>query len=211
MKIGIIGAGCIGATVAKLFVEAGHEVVIANSRGAETLADKAADTGAAAMNVEDAARFGEVVLVAIPLGKYRTLPADAFAGKIVIDANNYYPERDGQIAALDENSMSSSELVAAHLHGARIVKAFNTIYYVHLAEQGDRNLPLEDRRAIFVAGDDAEAKKTVFALIEEIGFAPFDTGNLRDGGLTQEPGTALYNRELTANDAHALLSGNGGY
>jgi predicted dinucleotide-binding enzyme len=163
------------------------------------------------MNVEDAARFGEVVLVAIPLGKYRTLPADAFAGKIVIDANNYYPERDGQIAALDENSMSSSELVAAHLHGARIVKAFNTIYYVHLAEQGDRNLPLEDRRAIFVAGDDAEAKKTVFALIEEIGFAPFDTGNLRDGGLTQEPGTALYNRELTANDAHALLSGNGGY
>jgi hypothetical protein len=211
MKIGIIGAGCIGATVAKLFVEAGHEVVIANSRGAETLADTATDTGAAAMNVEDAARFGEVVLVAIPLGKYRTLPADAFAGKIVIDANNYYPERDGQIAALDENSMSSSELVAAHLHGARIVKAFNTIYYVHLAEQGDRNLPLEDRRAIFVAGDDAEAKKTVFALIEEIGFAPFDTGNLRDGGLTQEPGTALYNRELTANDAHALLSGNGGY
>jgi predicted dinucleotide-binding enzyme len=211
MKIGIIGAGCIGATAAKLFVQAGHEVAIANSRGAETLADTAAAIGAAAMNVKDAARFGEVVLVAIPLGKYQTLPAEAFAGKIVIDANNYYPERDGQIIALDENSMSSSELVAAHLQGARVVKAFNTIYYVHLAEQGDPNLPLEERRAIFVAGDDAEAKKTVSALIEEIGFTPFDTGNLRDGGLTQEPGTALYNRELKVNDAHALLSGNGGY
>lgn len=211
MKIGIIGAGSIGATAAKLFVEAGHEVAIANSRGAETLADTSAETGATAMNAEDSARFGEVVLVAIPLGKYQTLPAGAFAGKIVIDANNYYPERDGQIAALDENSTTSSELVAAHLQGARVVKAFNTIYFVHLAEQGDPNLPLADRRAIFVAGDDARAKKTVSALIEEIGFAPFDTGNLRDGGLTQEPGTALYNRELTANDAHALLSGNGGY
>ena len=211
MKIGIVGAGNIGATAAKLFVEAGHEVAIANSRSAEPLTDTAAETGASAMNLEDAARFGEVVLVAIPLGKYQTLPAEAFAGKIVIDANNYYPERDGQIAALDENSMTSSELLAAHLQGARVVKAFNTIYYVHLAEQGDRNLPLEERRAIFVAGDDANAKKTVSALIEEIGFAPFDTGNLRDGGLTQEPGTALYNVELKPNDAHALLSGNGGY
>jgi predicted dinucleotide-binding enzyme len=211
MKIGIIGAGYIGSTAAKLFAQAGHEVAISNSRGAETLANVAAETGAAAMNLEDAARFGEVVLVAIPLGKYQTLPAEAFAGKIVVDANNYYPERDGQITELDENSMTSSELVAAHLKGSRIVKAFNTIYYVHLAEQGDTNLPLEDRRAIFVAGDDAEAKKMVSALIEEIGFAPVDTGNLRDGGLTQEPGTAVYNRELTANDAHALLSGSGGY
>jgi predicted dinucleotide-binding enzyme len=211
MKIGIIGAGYIGSTAAKLFVKAGHEVAISNSRGAETLGDAAKETGAAAMNLEDAAHFGEVVLVAIPLGKYRTLPAEAFAGKIVVDANNYYPERDGNIVELDENSISSSELIAAHLKNARVVKAFNTIYYKHLAEQGDTNLPLEDRRAIFVAGDDAEAKKIVSDLIEEIGFAPFDTGNLRDGGLTQEPETALYNRELTANDARALLSGNGGY
>jgi 8-hydroxy-5-deazaflavin:NADPH oxidoreductase len=211
MKIGIIGAGYIGSTAARLFVEAGHEVAISNSRAAETLADAAAEIGAAAMNTEDAARFGEVVLLAIPLGKYQTLPAEEFAGKIVIDANNYYPERDGQITELDENSMSSSELVAAHLKNARVVKAFNTIYYKHLAEQGDTNLPLEDRRAIFVASDDTEAKKIVSDLIEEIGFAPVDTGNLRDGGLTQEPGTAVYNRELTANDAHALLSSNGGY
>jgi hypothetical protein len=211
MKIGIIGAGYIGSTAAKLFVRAGHEVAISNSRGAETLADVAAETGATAMNTEDAASFGEVVLVAIPLGKYQTLPAEEFAGKIVIDANNYYPERDGNIKELDENSMTSSELVAVHLKDSRIVKAFNTIYYEHLAKQGDTNLPLEDRRAIFVASDDAEAKKKVSALIEEIGFAPFDTGNLRDGGLTQEPGTAVYNNELTANDAHALLSGNGGY
>lgn len=211
MKIGIIGAGYIGSTAAKLFVQAGHEVVVSNSRGAETLAGVAAETGATAMNTGDAARFGEVVLVAIPLGKYQTLPAEEFAGKIVIDANNYYPERDGNITELDENSMTSSELVAAHLKDSRIVKAFNTIYYEHLAKQGNTNLPLEDRRAIFVAGDDAEAKKIVSDLIEEIGFAPVDTGNLRDGGLTQEPGTAIYNQELTANDARALLSGSGGY
>lgn len=211
MKIGIIGAGNIGATAAKLFARAGHEVAIANSRGAETLKDVATETGAAAMNVEDAARFGEVILIAIPLGKYQTLPADALAGKIVVDANNYYPERDGHIAELDENSMTSSELVAAHLKDARVVKAFNTIYYVHLAEHGDMNLPLDERRAIFVAGDDAEAKKIVADLIEQIGFAPFDTGSLRDGGLTQEPGTAVYNRKLKPNDAHALFSGSGGY
>jgi predicted dinucleotide-binding enzyme len=102
-------------------------------------------------------------------------------------------------------------MLAEHLRGARVVKGFNTIQFEHLKTQGDVNLPTEERRAIFVAGDDAEAKKSVARLIEEIGFAVVDTGNLRDGGSTQEPGTALYNRELTANDARALLDGSGGY
>ena len=213
MKIGIIGAGRIGGTAAKLFAKAGHEIAIANSRGAETLKDLIRELGASAraVSIEEAAQFGEVVFVSIPFGKYATLPAAAFEGKIVIDSNNYYPERDGNFAELDDNKTTSSELLAEHLRGARVVKGFNTIQSEHLKTQGDLNLPTEERRAIFAAGDDAEAKKTVARLIEEIGFAAVDTGNLRDGGLTQEPGTALYNRELTANDARAMLDGSGGY
>lgn len=211
MKIGIVGAGNIGANAAQLFAGAGHEVALSNSRGAETLTDSAAQTGARAMNLEDAAQFGEVVLIAIPFGKYASLPAEAFQNKIVIDANNYYPDRDGRFAEIDDGKTTSSELLAAHLKGARIVKAFNTIWFEHLKTQGDTALPLEERRAIFVAGDDAETKKIVSNLIEEIGFAPVDTGDLRDGGLAQEPGTAIYNRNLTAGEAKAFLGSEGGY
>jgi len=211
MKIGIIGAGNIGANAAKLFVKAGHEVAIANSRGVETLTDLANEIGAQALDLEDAARFGEIVLIAVPFGKYETLPAEVFQNKIVVDAGNYYPDRDGQFADIDDGKTTSSELMATHLKDARIVKAFNTIWFEHLKTKGDTSLPIEERRAIFVAGDDAESKKIVSDLIEEIGFAPVDTGNLRDGGLTQEPGTAVYNRELTASDAQAMLGGGGGY
>ncbi len=213
MKIGIVGAGNIGANAAKLFIEAGHEIAIANSRGAETLKDLVTELGenAQAVSIEEAAKFGEVVFISIPFGKYQTLPADVFDGKIVVDSNNYYPDRDGSFAELDDNKMTSSELLGEHLRGARIVKGFNTIWFEHLKTQGDTSLPTEERRAIFIAGDDAEAKKTVARLIEEIGFAAVDTGSLRDGGLTQEPGTAVYNRELTASDAQAMLDGSGGY
>lgn len=213
MKIGIVGAGHIGANVARLFAAGGHEIVIANSRGPETLQDLAGELGAAARpaTVEEAARFGEVVLVSIPLGRYKELPADAFDGKIVIDTNNYYPERDGQIAALDANETTSSELLAAHLKGARLVKAFNTIYFEDLRTQARKDSPVEERRAIFIAGDDAEAKKTVSKLIEEIGFAPVDTGDLRDGGAAQQPESAIYNRNLTAREAQAFLGSEGGY
>jgi hypothetical protein len=211
MKIGIIGAGHIGANAAKLFVEAGHEIAIANSRGAETLRDFVAELGerAQAVNVEDAAKFGEVVFVSIPFGKYKELPADAFDGKIVIDSNNYYPERDGNFAELDGNETTSSELLAQHLGGARIVKGFNTIWFEHLKTQGNHDLPLEERRAIFIAGDDAEAKETVAKLIADIGFAAVDTGDLSDGGLSQQPGTAIYNRNLTAGEAQAILGSEG--
>ena len=131
MKIGIIGAGNIGANAARLFVKAGHEVVLANSRGAETLTNLAAEIGAQAMNLEDAAQFGEVVLIAVPFGKYETLPPASFQNKIVIDANNYYPDRDGQFADIDDGKTTSSELLAEHLKNARIVKAFNTIWFDH--------------------------------------------------------------------------------
>ncbi|MDQ3714315.1 MAG: NAD(P)-binding domain-containing protein [Acidobacteriota bacterium] len=213
MKIGIIGAGNIGANAAKLFIRAGHEIAIANSRGAETLADLVGELGenAQAVSIEEAAKFGEIVFVSIPFGKYKMLPANAFDGVIVVDSNNYYPDRDGNFTELDENKTTSSEMLAEHLGGARIVKGFNTIWFEHLKMQGDTNTPIEERRAIFIAGDDAEAKKTVAKLIEEIGFAAIDTGDLRDGGATQQPDTAIYNRNLTASEAQAILGSEGGY
>jgi 8-hydroxy-5-deazaflavin:NADPH oxidoreductase len=208
MKIGIIGAGDIGGNAAKLFAAAGHEIAIANSRGPESLTELVGEIGgkAKAVSVEEAAHYGEIVLVSIPLGRYRELPAEAFAGKIVIDTNNYYPERDGQIAELDSDEKTSSELLQEHLAGARIVKAFNTIWFEHLKTQGDTALPTDERRAIFVAGDDEDAKRTVAKLIEDIGYGAVDTGDLSDGGRAQQPESALYNRNLTVAEANAILS-----
>ena len=211
MKIGIIGAGNIGGNAAKLFAKAGHEVAIANSRGPETLTDLVGEigNGAKAVTVEEAVKFGEIVFISIPLGKINELPTDGFDGKIVIDSNNYYPDRDGQIEALDSDEKTSSELLAEHLKGAKIVKAFNTIWFEHLKTLGDTSLPLENRRVIFVAGDDADAKKTVSNLIEEIGFAAYDTGSLREGGKNQSPGTAIYNQNITLSEAPAILGSEG--
>jgi 8-hydroxy-5-deazaflavin:NADPH oxidoreductase len=207
MKIGIIGAGNIGATAAKLFLKAGHEVAISNSRGPESLRGVVAGLGqgARAMTVEEAAKFGDVLLVSIPFGKYKSLPAAPFYGKVVIDSNNYYPDRDGQFPDLDRGETTSSEALAAHLHGARIVKGFNTIWWEHLNSQGDAGRPLQDRRAIFIAGDDSGAKETVAGLIEDIGFAAVDMGFLHEGGARQQPGAAVYNRDVTAMEAKSLL------
>jgi 8-hydroxy-5-deazaflavin:NADPH oxidoreductase len=207
MKIGIIGSGNIGANAARLFVRAGHEVALSNSRGGEGLEALVAELSpkARATTIEEAARFGEVVLVAIPFGKFRTLPAEGFKDKVVIDAGNYYPQRDGNFTELDNDETTSSELLASHLKGARLVKGFNTIWFEHLATRGDTKLPLEERRAIFIAGDDSQAKETVARLIEEIGFAAVDTGFLHEGGRRQQPGTAIYNKELTAGEAADLL------
>jgi predicted dinucleotide-binding enzyme len=124
----------------------------------------------------------------------------------VIDAGNYYSERDGKIPEIDQDESTSSELMASHLKGARLVKGFNTIYFKHLATQGDTSRPLEERRAIFIAADDSKAKEMVARLIEEIGFGAVDTGFLHEGGRSQQPRTALYNRDMTAKEAGALLS-----
>ena len=208
MKIAIIGSGNIGANAARLFVRAGHEAALSNSRDGQGLEALVAELGerAHATTIDEAASFGEVALLAIPFGKYRTLPANAFKGKIVIDAGNYYPERDGKFGELDRDETTSSELVASHLKEARLVKGFNTIYYKDLATQGNKALPLADRRAIFIAGDDSQAKEIVARLIEEIGFAAVDTGFLHEGGRKQQPGTEIYNKNLTAGEAAALLS-----
>jgi len=207
MKIGIIGAGNIGSNAAKLFAKAGHQVAISNSRGPETLDALVAQIGdnAEASTIENARDFGDVVFISIPLGKYKSLPTNGWENKVVIDSNNYYPERDGQIAELDSEETTSSELLEKHLPGARLVKGFNTIWFEHLKAKGDTSLPLEKRRAIFIASDDSQAKEVVAKLIEEIGFAAVDTGFLHEGGKSQQPGTPIYNKELTAADAAKAL------
>jgi predicted dinucleotide-binding enzyme len=201
MRIGIVGAGMIGATAAKLFAEAGHDVAISNSRGAASLEALVAEIGprARAMSVDDAARFGDVVLLAVPWRKPEALPsADAVKGRVVIDAMNPYAEGGGME---DLRGRTSSEHTQQRLPGARLVKAFNTMYFKQLAGNGRKDLPTLERHAIFVAGDDAEAKQVVMKLIEDIGFGPVDTGPLVDGGAKQQPGTPIYNRPMTVGEA----------
>jgi predicted dinucleotide-binding enzyme len=205
MRIGIIGAGMIGATAARLFVKAGHEVAVSNSRGPDSLRDLIAELGprARAATVDDAARFGEIVLLAVPWRTPEALPnPEVVRGKIVIDAMNPYSAGGG---FADLGDSSSSEETAKRLPGARVVKAFNTIYYQHLATQGRADLPEDQRRAIFVAGDDKEAKANVSRLIRELGFAPVDTGTLREGGKRQQPNTPIYNKTITGSEATKLL------
>lgn len=204
MNVGMIGAGNIGATAARLWLKAGHSVAISNSRGPETLKDlvKSLGANAKAVKPEEAAQFGEVVLEAIPFGRYASLPAKELEGKILISAANYYPQRDGKI---ELGGLSQTEFVAKHLPKVRVVKAFNTIYYQHLATMGDTNLSLEDRIAIYIAGDDTEAKTVVSKLIEEIGFAPIDTGSLANSKI-QEPGAAIYNKPMKAREAREHLA-----
>jgi predicted dinucleotide-binding enzyme len=204
VKIGIIGAGNIGANAARLFANAGHEVAISNSRGPETLAELVEEIGgdARAVTIEEAADFGDVVLEAIPFGRYQELPADRLTGKIVVDASNYYLRRDGEI---DLDGLTSTEVLACHLSGSRVVKAFNTMYYETLASEGQPGAPLEDRLVLFVAGDDEGAKGVVSRLIEEIGFAPVDTGPLETSGK-QEPGAPVYNNPMKPERAREMLA-----
>ncbi len=202
MRIGIIGSGNIGGTLAALFGARGHEVRLANSRGPQSLRDL--PEGVRAATVEEAARDSQVVVVAIPFGRFTDLPAEAFDGTVVVDTGNYYAQRDGAIPQIDEGSTTSTELVAAHLKGARTVKAFNTLYYVKLREDGRPDAPAADRLAIPLAGDDADAKRIVSGLIEEIGFAPVDAGALADG-RRQEPGAPVYGQPVGPDQARELL------
>jgi predicted dinucleotide-binding enzyme len=206
MKIGIIGSGNIGGTAAQLFADAGHQVAISNSRGPQSLRDfeKSGGSNIKAMTIEEAIAFGDVILLAIPWIKRQELPsAGLLNDKIVIDAMNPY-SKNFEVINLEPSS--SSEEVAKQLKGARIVKAFNTLYYQHLKTKGNTNSPKEDRTVLFVAGDDAQAKSIVSKLIDEIGFAPVDTGPLREGGRKQQPGSEIYNNPMTIEIALKKLS-----
>ncbi len=207
MRIGIIGAGRIGSTLARLAVDAGHEVAMANSRGPATLLALRAELGpnAHARTVEQTAEFAELAVLAIPFFAYAGLPADALSGKVVADATNYYADRDGTIEGLD-GAVTSSELVGERLPGARLVKAFNTIHFMDLAQAGNTALAELERRALFVASDDDAAKELVMSFIRDIGFTPVDTGSLAEGGARQQPGTSLYNVALTGREALAAVA-----
>ena len=189
---GLIGSGRIGTTVARLALEAGHDVVLSNSRGPETLASLVVELGphARAATPAEAATAGDVVVVTIPLRSYARVPAKELRGKVVIDTMNYYPQRDGNIAGLDDESTTSSELLQAHLPDSKVVKAFNNIYFEHLAAL-PRPAGAKDRSALAIAGDDHEAKKVVSELLDEIGYDTLDLGPLAEGWRTQ-PDTAAY-------------------
>jgi predicted dinucleotide-binding enzyme len=187
MRIGIIGAGNIGHALAVRFAAAGHQLMLSNSRGPDTLADLVASIqgDVRAGTVAEAARFGEIVAVAIPLRAIRDLAPEPFAGKLVIDANNYYPQRDGHIPELDAEQTTSSELLASLLPGATVVKAFNRVYFQRLLDDSHPERPAAQRLAVPVAGDDEDAKRTVIDLIDQIGFTGVDAGSLADSRRLQ--------------------------
>ena len=190
--LGLIGSGNIGSTVAKLAVDAGHDVVLSNSRGPETLTGLVAELGprARAATGEEAASAGDFVLVSIPVKGYPSVPALALAGKTVLDTGNYYPERDGHIAELDDKSLTHSEYLARHLPGADVVKVFNNIFFKHLLNL-HRPVRAADRSALPIAGDSELAKAAVTAFLDSLGYDVVDGGPLAEG-WRQQPGTPAY-------------------
>src|SRR5688572_13886286 len=203
--IGLIGAGHIGSQVARLAVAHDYNVVISNSRGPETLSELVAELGprARAATAVEAATAGDIVVVTVPLKNYRSVPVEPLAGKVVIDTNNYYPDRDGRIPELDNESTTTSELLQAHLSGAKVVKAFNHIYASQLTTDG-RPSGTPDRRALVIAGDDQAAKATVTKLLDEFGFDTVDAGPLRESWRIQRD-TPGYGPRRTAEQLRADL------
>ena len=207
MKIGIIGAGEIGGTLARRLTALGHQLSVANSRGPKSLANLAAETGAKAVSVEEAAKFGELVVVTIPQKNIPNLPRDLFAGTpdavVVVDTGNYYPrQRDGRIDAI-ESGLTESRWVAHQLN-RRVIKAFNNIYAEHLLKLGKpKGTP--GRIALPVAGDDSAAKAIVLKLVDELGFDGVDAGTL-DESWRQQPATPVYCKDFDAEGVRRALS-----
>jgi 8-hydroxy-5-deazaflavin:NADPH oxidoreductase len=204
--IGLIGAGHIGSQIARLAVKSGYDVVISNSRGPDTLSGLVAELGphARAATPADAAKAGDIVVVTIPLKNYRSVPVAPLAGKIVIDTNNYYPQRDGQIPELDNETTTTSELLQSHLPQSKVVKAFNHIHAAQLTTDG---LPsgAKNRRALVIAGNDPEAKATVTHLLDQFGFDAVDAGPLSEGWRIQRD-TPGYGPRRTAEELRQDLA-----
>ncbi|MFJ9566373.1 NADPH-dependent F420 reductase [Streptomyces fuscichromogenes] len=190
--LAVIGSGMIGGALAGLAVNAGLHVLVTNSRGPETLAGLVArlGDGARAVTVAEAVEAGDLVAAAIPFKNYAQLPAEPLAGRTVIDAMNYYPERDGRITALDSSELTSSELTQRHLSRSRVVKAFNNIDFHRLATSA-RPAGAPDRSALPIAGDDPSAKQAVSLLLDALGYDAVDIGTLSRSRASQ-PGTPVY-------------------
>jgi 8-hydroxy-5-deazaflavin:NADPH oxidoreductase len=206
MTIGLIGAGHIGSAVARAAIRSGHSVVLSNSRGPDTLADLVRELGPAARAATpvEAAVAGDLVVVTIPLKNIGDVPVEPLAGKVVIDTNNYYPERDGQIPELDNESTTTAELLQAHLPSSKVVKAFNHIYASQITTDGTP-AGTPNRRALVIAGDDAEAKATVTALLDAFGFDTVDAGPLAEGWRIQRD-TPGYGPRRNAEELRADLA-----
>ena len=203
MQIGIIGAGNIGGNLTRRLTALGHDVRVANSRGPQTLADLAAETGATAVAVEEAPRGADLVVVTIPQGRVPDLPAGLLAGvPVVVDTGNYYPQRDGRLDGIEQGT-PESQWVADQL-GVPVVKAFNGIYAEHLLRPG-APAGTPGRRALPVAGDDPAAKQVVGGLLDELGIDGVDAGPLAES-WRQQPGTPSYGPTLDADGLRAALA-----
>ena len=204
--IGLIGSGRIGSQVARLAVAAGYDVVLSNSRGPQTLSALVEELGARARagTALEAARAGDMVVVTIPLKNYRQVPVEPLEGKIVVDTNNYYPERDGHIPELDNETTTTSELLQAHLPKSKVVKAFNHIYAAQLTTDG-KPAGSKNRRALVIAGDDPAAKKEVTQLLDQFGFDTVDAGPLAEGWRIQRD-TPGYGPRRTADELRQDLA-----
>jgi hypothetical protein len=204
--IGIIGAGHIGSQIARLAVANGYNVVISNSRGPETLSGLIGELGprARAGTSVDAAKAGDIVVVTVPLKNYLDVPVEPLAGKVVIDTDNYYPQRDGHIPALDNESTTTSELLQAHLPTSKIVKAFNHIYAAALTTDG-QPAGTKNRRALAIAGDDPKATAAVAHLLDKFGFDAVDAGPLKEGWRFQRD-TPGYGPRRTAQELRRDLA-----
>jgi 8-hydroxy-5-deazaflavin:NADPH oxidoreductase len=207
MNIGIIGAGHIGGTLTRRLTALGHQVFVANSRGPETLADLAAETGAKAVPITEAADSGELVVVTIPMKNIPNLPRDLFKGVadrvVVVDTCNYYPQqRDGRIDAIEKGMVESRWVEQQLAHP--VIKAFNNIYAQHLMDLG-RTAGTPQRIALPVAGDDKSAKALVLRLVDELGFDGVDAGGL-DESWRQQPGTPVYAKDFDAEGVRRALS-----
>jgi len=177
MKIGIIGAGFVGRALARHALQCGHAVMVSNSRGPQTLSSTVSALQCLSGTAAESAAFGDLVMLALPFHSIHTLPASALRGKVVVDATNYYPNRDGIHPELERGDTTTSQIVAQHLPEAKVVKAFNAILATDLEEHGRaRNAP--DRRALPIAGDDVVSRQTVAALVDAFGFDALDCGSL---------------------------------